>query len=161
MKLMKRITLSPFLLCLFLAAAADIHAVDFKNMLEKADALVSFPGQDFSAEYTIVKEVPREGRTTTVAVIFRRDSDEKYVIVIVEPEINKGQGYLKAGDTLWFYDPESRRFNSTSSKERFQNTNARNSDFTRSTLAQDYNVVSRISSSNACQTGSVSCRSRN
>ena len=76
-----------------------------------------------------------------MAGVFRRDASETYVIVIMQPLISKGQGYLKQGDTLWFYDPESRRFNTTSSSERFQNTNARNSDFTRSTLAQDYRVV--------------------
>jgi hypothetical protein len=48
---------------------------------------------------------------------------------------------LKQGDTLWFYDPESQRFNTTSSSARFQNTNASNSDFTRSTLAKDYRVT--------------------
>jgi outer membrane lipoprotein-sorting protein len=108
----------------------------------KTDALVSYPDTDFSAEYTIVQEKPGQGRTTTVAAVFRRDAKETYVIIIMEPDINKGQGYLKQGKSLWFYDPESRRFNSTSSSERFQNTNARNSDFTRSTLAQDYNVLS-------------------
>ena len=77
-----------------------------------------------------------------MAIVFRRDRQEKYAIVIMEPSINKGQGYLKLEDSLWFYDPESRRFNYSSSKERFQNTNARNSDFTRSTLAADYDVVS-------------------
>jgi hypothetical protein len=55
---------------------------------------------------------------------------------------SRGQGYLKEGNTLWFYDPQSRLFNTTSSSSRFQNTNASNSDFTRSTLAQDYRVVS-------------------
>jgi len=59
----------------------------------------------------------------------------------MSPLINKGQGYLKQNKTLWFYDPESRRFNTTSNADRFQNTNARNSDFTRSTLAQDYKVT--------------------
>jgi hypothetical protein len=137
-KLLPAISLMGLLICGFGEPAG---AVDFEDMLEKTDALVSFPGSDFSAEYTIVNDVPLEGRTTTVAAIFRRDAEEKYVIVILEPVINKGQGYLKMGDTLWFYDPESRRFNSTSSKERFQNTNARNSDFTRSTLAVDYDVV--------------------
>jgi hypothetical protein len=60
----------------------------------------------------------------------------------MEPQISKGQGYLKEGNTLWFYDPQSRVFNTTSSKERFQNTNASNSDFTRSTLSTDYKVTS-------------------
>jgi hypothetical protein len=63
------------------------------------------------------------------------------VILITEPQVSRGQGYLKEGNMLWFYDPESRAFNSTSSRERFQNSNASNSDFTRSTLSKDYRVV--------------------
>jgi len=97
---------------------------------------------DFSAEYTIVHDIPGEGRDTTVAAVFRRDSREMYTIIVTQPSINRGQGYLKLEDTLWFYDPEGRRFNYSSSKDRFQNSNARNSDFTQSTLAQDYNVLS-------------------
>jgi hypothetical protein len=76
-----------------------------------------------------------------VAGVFRRDAREIYAIIIMQPSINRGQGYLKEGATLWFYDPQSRRFNSTQSTDRFQNSNARNSDFTRSTLARDYRVT--------------------
>jgi outer membrane lipoprotein-sorting protein len=109
--------------------------------LEKADGLASYLDSDFSAEYTIVQERPGQSRSVTVAGVFRKDVRETYVIVIMEPNISRGQGYLKQGNTLWFYDPEGRRFNSTSSRDRFQNTNARNSDFTRSTLAQDYKIT--------------------
>jgi len=130
-----------FLIFALLVPAAGLSAQDFKQMLRRADALVNFPDSDFSAEYTIVRDVPGEGRSTTVCAIFRRDADKKYVIIIKQPEINRGQGYLKLEDTVWFYDPESRKFNSTSSRERFQNSVARNSDFTRSTLAEDYDVV--------------------
>ncbi len=127
--------------CFYLLFTVFLYGVDFTELLEKADGLVNFPDSDFSAEYTIVQDRPGQGQTTTVSAVFRRDSDKKYVIIILKPEISKGQGYLKMEDTLWFYDPESRRFNSTSSKERFQNSNARNSDFTRSTLALDYDVL--------------------
>jgi len=118
-----------------------IQAESFHDMLKEADALVNFPGNDFQAEYTIVQDIPAEGRITTVAAVFRRDSRNTYSIVIKEPVENRGQGYLKQGEILWVYDPESRQFNSSSSSERFQNTNARNSDFTQSTLAEDYRVV--------------------
>jgi outer membrane lipoprotein-sorting protein len=111
------------------------------DLLRRADRLASYMDTDFSAEYTIIQEKPGQSRTKTVAGVFRRDSRETYVIVIMEPRISKGQGYLKQGKTLWFYDPGSKRFNSSSSQERFQNTNARNSDFTRSTLAEDYRVI--------------------
>ncbi|QEN09847.1 outer membrane lipoprotein-sorting protein [Oceanispirochaeta crateris] len=127
------------LICLM---TVNISAVDFKNLLKQADGLVNYPGHDFSGEYTIVQVKPGQTPTTTIAAVFRRDSIETYVILIKEPSINKGQGYLKQKNTLWFFDPESRKFNSTSSSDRFQNTNARNSDFTQSTLALDYDVVS-------------------
>ncbi|MCK5198020.1 MAG: outer membrane lipoprotein-sorting protein, partial [Spirochaetales bacterium] len=114
-----------FTACLLFLYPLLSYGADFTGLLEKADALVNFSDSDFSAEYTIVQYRPGEGQTTTVSAVFRRDSEQKYVIIILKPEISKGQGYLKMENTLWFYDPESRCFNSTSSKERFQNTNAR------------------------------------
>jgi outer membrane lipoprotein-sorting protein len=125
----------------FLFCGAALGAISDQELLVRVDSLVSYFDSDFSGEYTVVQDKPGQSRSTTVAGIFRRDSKETYVMVIMQPLISKGQGYLKQGNTLWFYDPQSRRFNTTSSTERFQNTNARNSDFTRSTLAQDYKVV--------------------
>jgi outer membrane lipoprotein-sorting protein len=119
----------------FLWALTDLE------LLRKADSLVSYYDTDFSAEYTFIQDKPGQARSTTGAGVFRRDSRATYVIIILQPEISRGQGYLKQDATLWFYDPESRRFNTTSSTERFQNTNARNSDFTRSTLAEDYRIT--------------------
>jgi len=129
------------LLTMFIAAMC-LWANSDQSLLEKVDSLASYYNTDFSAEYTIVQDRPGQARSNTVVGVFRRDSKEQYVIVVMEPIISKGQGYLKEGKTLWFFDPQSRKFNTTSSADRFQNTNARNSDFTRSTLAQDYKVVS-------------------
>jgi len=129
-----------------LIIAAGISAqsgfrISDQELLVRVDSLASYMDTDFQAEYVIVQDKPGQARSTTVAGVFRRDSREQYVIIIMEPQISRGQGYLKEGGTLWFYDPESRRFNTTSSSARFQNTNARNSDFTRSTLAEDYRVI--------------------
>ncbi|MDR1419107.1 MAG: outer membrane lipoprotein-sorting protein [Treponema sp.] len=129
------------ILAVMFFVSSSLWAVSDQELLEQVDALVSYYDTDFSAEYTIVQEKPGQARSTTVAGVFRRDSSETYVIVIMQPAISRGQGYLKQGKTLWIYDPEGRRFNTTSSAERFQNTNARNSDFTRSTLAGDYRVT--------------------
>ena len=132
----------PVVLAVLVCAAGRLPASPAdQELLARVDSLVSYYDTDFSAEYTILQERPGQGVSRTVAGVFRRDSSETFLIVIIQPLISKGQGYLKEGRTLWFYDPESRRFNTTSSAERFQNTNARNSDFTRSTLAQDYRVV--------------------
>jgi len=131
-----------FLTIFLFFAAALIHAESDHELLVRVDSLASYMDTDFSAQYTIIQERPGQGQSKTVAGVFRRDSKETYVIIIMEPQISKGQGYLKEANTLWVYDPQSRVFNTTSSKDRFQNTNASNSDFTRSTLAADYRVVS-------------------
>jgi len=126
---------------IFISLLVRLPALTDEELLQRVDDLASYFDTDFSAEYTIVQDRPGHGLSTTVAGIFRRDARETYVIVIMQPPINRGQGYLKEGGTLWLYDPQSRRFNTSSSADRFQNTNARNSDFTRSTLAQDYRIV--------------------
>jgi outer membrane lipoprotein-sorting protein len=130
-----------FIYLLLAIFSQSVPADTDPELLRKVDSLASYYGADFSAQYTIVQNKPGSRPATTVAGVFRRDSSETYVIVVMQPSISRGQGYLKQGKTLWFYDPESRRFNSSSNQDRFQNTNARNSDFTRSTLAEDYSVV--------------------
>ena len=123
------------------AEAQASDTPDFVQLLRKADSLVTFLDSDFSAVYTFVQDIPGQGTTTKQAMVFRRDRENTYLIVIVQPEEDKGKGYLKSGNNLWYYDPVSRRFTFTSAKDRFQNMNARNSDFTRSNLAGDYKVV--------------------
>ena len=76
-----------------------------------------------------------------MAAIFRRDKDQKFLILILSPDSDRGKGYLKIDDNFWLYDPISRAFSFTSTKERFQNSNARNSDFTQSSFASDYSVT--------------------
>jgi outer membrane lipoprotein-sorting protein len=137
---MKTIRLFVLLFPVFIIGT-ELHALTDHELLARVDSLVSYFDTDFSAEYTILQDKPGQGVSKTVAGVFRRDSNETFLIVIMEPLISKGQGYLKQDNTLWFYDPESRRFNTTANSERFQNTNARNSDFTRSALARDYRVV--------------------
>ncbi|MDR3324509.1 MAG: outer membrane lipoprotein-sorting protein [Spirochaetaceae bacterium] len=118
------------------AAESDVE------LLKRADGLASYLDADFAAKYTIVHSKPGLGNSVTVASVFRRDRDEKYAIIVTEPEISLGEGYLKQGDMIWIYDPSSGLFESTKSRERFRNSSASNSDFTRSTLAEDYRVES-------------------
>ena len=109
-------------------------------LLSSVDALLNFDG-DLGAQYTIAQKKPGGSESKTVAAIFRRDAKGQFLCIILEPEADKGKGYLKIDDTLWLYDPADRSFTFTSAKERFQNSNARNADFARSTLARDYRIV--------------------
>jgi hypothetical protein len=134
---MKRYIILSTVLCLiaFALFAADN---DTKARLMHIDALITFSEGDFSAEYTIVQDKPGEGKSVSKAAVFRRDAQDTYLILMLEPADDKGKGYFKAGDSLWFYDPADRRFTFTSAKEQFRNSNARNSDFSRSSFSKDY-----------------------
>ncbi len=112
-----------------------------QRILFQVDKLVSYEGMDFSGEYTITDFRPGEGTSRTKMTMFRRDSEDTFTIIIMEPISDKGKGYLRREDKMWLYDPVPRRFTVISARDRFQSSNVRNSDFTKSTLADDYRIV--------------------
>jgi outer membrane lipoprotein-sorting protein len=131
-----------FILMIFSLGTAAFAEPDFKVMLEEIDQLGSFDDTDFSCVYTFVSEKPGEETEVTQARMFRRDANEQFVMLILKPEYQKGQGYLKVDDNVWFYDPESRKFTHSSMKENVQNSEAKNSDMDGLSLSEDYEVDS-------------------
>lgn len=109
-------------------------------ILKELDDLGNFPGKDYSALFTIVSEKPGEKQSVSQVRVFRRDTKKQFTILVMLPEVNKGQGYLREDDNVWFYDPTSRKFSHSSIKENLQNSEAKNSDFTESSLAGDYSI---------------------
>jgi outer membrane lipoprotein-sorting protein len=139
---MNRITRKRAFLAAALLAAALISAsaADFKSILKAIDDLSDMGKKDFSALYDIVSEKPGEKPTTTQVKIFRRDDHDQLVILIQKPEAQKGQGYLKIDDNVWFYDPESGNYSHSTMKENINNSEAKNSDFKKYTFSDDYDI---------------------
>jgi outer membrane lipoprotein-sorting protein len=137
-KPMKRLLFSLLAFLLFLPSLRA--EPDFKAILKKIDQMGNFEDTDFSGIATIVSEKPGEENNITQARLFRRDKEEKFVILILQPEVQKGQGYLRVDDNVWFYDPDSRKFSHSSLKENIQGSDARNSDFNVSSYSEDYEV---------------------
>lgn len=121
--------------------AAQQGPTGSQALLSRVDRLVTFVDTDFSAEYLIEKRDPGGAMSTTRAVIFRRDREKEFLVLVLEPEVDKGKGYLKVGENLWLYDPVGKSFTFTSAKERFENSSVRTSDFNGSNYAADYRVV--------------------
>jgi outer membrane lipoprotein-sorting protein len=115
---------------------------DGQKLLERIDAMSNFEGTDFSALMTMISEDPTAGIERTKVLQFRSDDDDKFLLLIQEPAVKKGQGYLLVDESLWFYDPQSRKFSHTSLNDQFNRSDANNSDFNASSLAEDYQVVS-------------------
>ena len=114
---------------------------DFKAILKSIDELNDFGKQDFSAVFDIVSEKPGENPTTTEVKIFRRDDHDQIVILLQKPEAQKGQGYLKIDDNVWFYDPESGNYSHSTMKENINGSQAKNSDFQKYNFASDFDIV--------------------
>lgn len=127
---------------LFSSFAESIPMDKAKELLQKAEDNTAFYGTDFTGSYEVVQDKPGEGRSKTNATIFRRDSESKWTILINSPLKDKGKGYLQTESTIWFYDPADRRFTFSSSKDKFQGTNANTSDFAPQKFVQDYNIKS-------------------
>lgn len=138
---MKRFILALGALAFGLGGAAWSQADARSELLKRVDAQVSFAEHDLSAEYRIVKRDPGGASSTTVAAMFRRDRTGQFLVLVIEPAVEKGKGYLREGDTLWLYDPVGKGFTFTSAKERFQNSSFRASDFNAYAFSRDYRVV--------------------
>ena len=119
---------------------ADDAMVQYDELLVDIDRSRSFDDTDFSATFTVVSEKPDEDTSIFKVRMFRRDAEEKFVLVYLEPNVQRGQGFLQVDDNLWFYDPESRKFSHSSLRESLEDSEARNSDLTQSSLAEDYVV---------------------
>ncbi len=137
---MKR-TIGAALLALAVAAPAAF-AQDVPAILAELDRQGDFAGKDFAALYTIVSQKPGEKDSVTQVRMFRRDDREQFTMLVTLPEVNKGQGYLREDDNVWFYDPTSRKFSFSSIKENIQNSEAKNSDLTKRSILDDYEVAS-------------------
>lgn len=137
-----RLMLAAALLLIPALGWADEHETDFTELLRAIDRSRSFDATDFAAVFTMVSEKPDEENSVFKAQMFRRDAEDKFVIVFLEPDVQRGQGYLQVDDNLWFYDPDSRKFSHSSMRENLQDSEARNGDLNESSLAEDYTVES-------------------
>lgn len=141
------------LIFLTLLFAGFCFANSFEDLLKKAEDNTSFAGTDFKGDYTVVQEKPGEGKKITEAIMYRRDVSEKWTILITGPVKEKGKGYLQFDGNIWFYDPADNCFTFTNAKDKFQGTNANNSDFAPQHYSRDY----KIRSAEEVMLGKMSC----
>lgn len=71
-------------------------------------------------------------------IIFRRDSDDKLMLLFTKPKSEEGKGYLRLDKNLWSYDPGTGKWERATERERIGGTNSRRSDFDESRLAEEF-----------------------
>ena len=132
-------------LCFALAALALVPAA--ARAAPSADQLVAMlkvidDRQHNTGDYKalIYLEQKEKDKADTVheGLVYRRDVDEKLMILFTKPKAEAGKGYLRLDKNLWSYDPNTGRWERTTERERIAGTDSRRADFDQSTLAQDY-----------------------
>jgi outer membrane lipoprotein-sorting protein len=117
-------------------------AKNFLDLVHQTDIRASFYNSDMTATISMVMVSPDRGTVTRKQIIYRRDKDNAFLMLTLEPQSRKGQGLLLVDQNMWRYDPTSRKFTHTDLKETYENSTVRNSDFRRFQRAMDYSVSS-------------------
>jgi outer membrane lipoprotein-sorting protein len=107
------------------------------TILKKVDENQHNSGDFRSDTYMEQKE---KGKLAVVydAQVYRRSSDERFMILFTHPKASQGQGYLRVDKNLWFYDPAVGKWERRTERERIGGTNSRRSDFDESRLSDEY-----------------------
>jgi hypothetical protein len=117
------------------------QSIDPKVILKRIDDQTNFLDIDYSCTANLVIARVGKEKEGQAVKFFRRDREDKFTIIIDQPDVKRGQGYLKLEDNLWFYDPNTRAFSHATLSDNFSDSDSRNSDFGKSNLANDYNVT--------------------
>jgi len=112
------------------------------DILDKLQAAYDYSGQDYSATVTLIVEKPNSPAEQMQFKLFQRDAKKQFTIIQLLPEADKGSGYLRDGDNMWFYDPIGRKFSHTSLKDNVGNSDAKTSDIAKEySYREDYNAT--------------------
>ena len=79
--------------------------------------------------------------TAREALVYRRDEDEKLMILVTKPKAEAGKGYNRLDKNLWSYDPGTGKWERRTERERIAGTDSRRADFDQSKLAEEYDAT--------------------
>jgi hypothetical protein len=124
-----------------LLAASTGHAVptdaELVQMLNVIDDRQQNNGDYRSTAYLEQKERGKDDTAFEVS-FFRRDADDKLMILFLKPKTEAGKGYLRLDKNLFFYDPTVGKWERRTERERIGGTGSNRQDFDESRLALEY-----------------------
>lgn len=133
---------SLFWLCLVasVAHAKPLSPEELKSLLVEIDERQR-NGGDYKALAYIEQKEKDKADVVRELVIYRRDNDDKLMLLFVKPKSEEGKGYLRLEKNLWSYDPSTGKWDRSTERERIGGTNSRRSDFDESRLAEEYDAT--------------------
>jgi hypothetical protein len=119
------------------AFAADLTDAEMVTLLKEQDDRQRATG-DYKALAYIEQKEKDKADIVREMLVYRRDADDKLMLLFTKPKSEEGKGYLRIDKNLWSYDPNTGRWERTTERERIGGTNSRRSDFDESRLAIEF-----------------------
>lgn len=117
--------------------AAPLSDEQMLALLKKVDDRQRNNGDYKTIAYVQQKEKDKNDRVFQM-VIYRRDEDDKLMLLFLKPKSEAGKGYLRLDKNLFLYDPSTGKWDRRTERERIGGTDSRRADFDESRLAEEY-----------------------
>jgi hypothetical protein len=119
------------------SAAGSLTQDQMVDILKGIDQRVKSPG-DYKSLVYIEQREKDKADVAREALVYRRDLDQKLMILFTKPKTEAGKGYLRVDRNLWYYDPTVGKWERRTDRERIAGTDSRRQDFDQSNLAGEY-----------------------
>ena len=123
-----------------LAAATPAWALtqqEVDDLLKELDERQRNSG-DYKALAFIEQKERGKNDLVYQAVVYRRDADEKFMLLFLKPKSEAGKGYLRLERNMFLYDPSVGKWERRTERERIMGTDSRRQDFDGLRLADEY-----------------------
>lgn len=95
-------------------------------------------GGDYKALVYLEQKEKDKADIVREVLVYRRDADDKLMLLFSKPKSEEGKGVLRLDKNLWTYDPGTGKWDRTTERERIGGTNTRRADFDESRLADEF-----------------------
>lgn len=96
---------------------------------------------DIRAKVVMTQQKVGQGTKVIEMIYYRRDIDDSFLIIMTNPEPEKGNGYLRVGDNFWMYRINTRTFQHISRNASIGASDAKADDFEKKKLTELYQVT--------------------
>lgn len=124
---------------LWAPAAVALDQTETDRLVAELDDKQSNSG-DYRAECYIEQKEKDKNDLVYEATVYRRDADDKWMILFSKPKAEAGKGYLRLDRNLFMYDPAVGKWERRTERERIGGTDSRRGDLDEPRLVAEYDA---------------------
>ncbi len=129
-----RLILQLFLIGTLIFSSADSRIIPILKSLDDFMDMKS----DFTAKVSLTQQKVSQGIKQIELIYYRRDKDDAFLMHMIAPEVERGNGYLKTGENFWMYRRNTRTFQHINRDESIGGSDANAEDFEKRKLSELY-----------------------